>query len=67
MPESTILEAACLAAYHSKARMSSQVPVDYTFIRNVSKPQGAKFGMVIYTKNKTLFVTPKLIKEKENE
>lgn len=56
--DSTILYAAELAAYHSKAKDSAQVPVDYTAIRNVSKPQGAKPGMVIYVKNKTLYVTP---------
>ncbi len=58
IPETTILEAAALAAYHSKARASSNVPVDYTQIRNVKKPGGAKPGMVIYVKNKTLFVSP---------
>lgn len=56
--ETTILEAAQLAAYHSKARASGNVPVDYTQIRNVKKPGGAKPGMVIYVKNKTLFVSP---------
>lgn len=54
-----ILEAAQICAYHSKARESSSVPVDYTLIRYVSKPQGAKPGMVIYINNKTVFVTPK--------
>jgi predicted ribosome quality control (RQC) complex YloA/Tae2 family protein len=34
------------------------VPVDYTEIRHVSKPSGAKPGMVIYVQNKTIFVTP---------
>ncbi len=67
VPESSILEAACLAAYHSKARMSSQVPVDYTLIKNVSKPQGAKYGMVIYVKNKTVYVTPKMIGRQKDE
>jgi predicted ribosome quality control (RQC) complex YloA/Tae2 family protein len=47
-----------LAAWHSKARNSSQVPVDYTEVRHVSKPSGAKPGMVIYVHNKTLYVTP---------
>lgn len=59
IPDSTILEAAQLAAYYSKARESSQVPVDYTLVRNVSKPSGAKPGMVIYVKNKTVYITPK--------
>lgn len=57
-PETTIVEAAVIAAYHSKAKNSSQVPVDYTLIRNVKKPVGSKPGMVIFTNNKTLFVTP---------
>lgn len=57
-PEKTIFEAAVIAAYHSKAKNSSQVPVDYTLIKNVKKPAGSKPGMVIFTNNKTLFVTP---------
>lgn len=57
--EETILYAASLAAYHSKARESGKAPVDYTKIRYVSKPQGAKPGMVIYVNQKTLFVEPK--------
>ena len=56
--DEAILQAAKIAAYHSKAKDGSQVPVDYTKIRNVSKPQGAKPGMVIFVKNKTLYVTP---------
>ena len=56
--DSAILEAAKLAAYHSRGRDSSQVPVDYTEVRNVSKPQGAKPGMVIYVNYKTIYVTP---------
>jgi predicted ribosome quality control (RQC) complex YloA/Tae2 family protein len=56
--EQTLREAAVLAAWHSKGRMSGQVPVDYTEIRHVSKPSGAKPGMVIYVQNKTIFVTP---------
>lgn len=51
-------EAAALAALHSRAKDSAQVPVDYTQVRNVSKPQGAKPGMVIYVNYKTMFVTP---------
>lgn len=51
-------EAAMLAAGHSRARNSAQVPVDYTQVRNVSKPQGAKPGMVIYVNYKTIFVDP---------
>lgn len=53
-----ISQAACIAAYHSKAKTSSSVAVDYTYVKNVKKPNGAKPGMVIFTDNKTLFVTP---------
>ncbi len=56
--EETIMEAAELAAYHSKGRSSSQVPVDYTAVKFVKKPAGAKPGMVIFTNNKTVYVTP---------
>lgn len=56
--EQTLLEAAQLAAYFSKARQSSSVPVDYTQIKYVKKPNGAKPGFVIYEQQKTLFVTP---------
>lgn len=58
IPEQALLEAAHLAAYYSKARNSSQVPVDYTRKKNVKKPTGAKPGMVIYEEQKTLFITP---------
>ncbi len=57
-PEQTLFEAAMLAAYHSKGRESSQVPVDYTAVKFVKKPAGAKPGMVIFTNNRTLFVAP---------
>jgi predicted ribosome quality control (RQC) complex YloA/Tae2 family protein len=57
-PERTLDEAARLAAWFSKARDSSRVPVDYTEVRYVKKPAGAKPGMVIFTHNKTLYVTP---------
>lgn len=53
-----LLECAKLAAYHSKARLSSNVPVDFCEVRYVKKPNGAKPGMVIYTNNYTLYVTP---------
>lgn len=57
--DETILFAATLAAKNSKAANSTNVPVDYTPIKFVKKPVGAKPGMVIYTTNKTVFVTPK--------
>lgn len=56
--EATIFEAAMLAAYFSKAKMSSNAAVDYTLIKFVKKPKSAKAGMVIYTDNKTVYVTP---------
>lgn len=58
--DATLWEAAMLAGYHSKGKNSAQVPVDYTRIRHVSKPQGAKPGMVIYVEYQTIFVTPQL-------
>ena len=57
--ETAIYEAAQIAAAHSKAKDSSQVPVDYTAVKNVSKPSGAKPGKVIYVNYKTVYVTPK--------
>ncbi len=57
--QETIRYAALLAALNSKAANSSQVPVDYTPVKYVKKPKGAKPGMVIYTTNKTVYVTPK--------
>ncbi|MBD0379334.1 Rqc2 family fibronectin-binding protein [Paenibacillus sedimenti] len=56
--DETLLEAAQLAAYFSQAKQSSQVPVDYTFIKHVHKPNGSKPGFVIYVNQKTVFVTP---------
>ncbi len=58
VPDSTLLEAAILAAYHSSAKISYNVPVDYTIVKNVKKPSGAKPGMVIYENFKTINVTP---------
>lgn len=58
VPERTVLEAAQLAAYYSKAQNSANVPVDYTAIKNVKKPNGAKPGMVIYDHYNTLYVDP---------
>ncbi len=55
-----IYEAASIAAYHSKASGSDNVPVDYVPVRYVKKPNGAKPGMVIFTHNQTVYVTPKI-------
>ena len=57
--EETILQAALLAAQNSKAANGANVAVDYTPVKFVKKPNGAKAGMVIYTTNKTVYVTPK--------
>ena len=54
----SIEEAAAIAAYFSDGRASSRVPVDYTLIKYVKKPGGAKPGMVIYTDYKTINVKP---------
>lgn len=56
--DTALTEAANLAAYYSKGKNSSMVPVDYTLRKNVKKPNGAKPGMVIYLTNRTLYVTP---------
>lgn len=58
IPESSLLEAATLAAFYSKGKNSTKVPVDYTLVKNVKKPSGAKPGMVIYSTNKTLYIDP---------
>lgn len=55
-----LLKCAEIAAYHSKAKNSSNVPVDICEVKYVKKPNGAKPGMVIYRNNKTLRVTPKI-------
>ena len=53
-----IREAAMLAVVNSSAKASSNVAVDYTIVKNVKKPNGAKPGMVIYDDYKTEYVTP---------
>lgn len=56
--DTALTEAAMIAAYHSKAKHSSLVPVDYTEVRNLKKPNGAKPGFVIYHVYQTAYVTP---------
>lgn len=56
--DTTILEAANIASYFSKARNSSSVPVDFTQVRHVKKPNGSKPGFVIYDNQQTVYVTP---------
>lgn len=58
VPLTTLEDAAILAAYYSKARLSSKVPVDYTEKKNIKKPKGSKPGMVIYETNSTVYVDP---------
>ncbi|AGB40884.1 putative RNA-binding protein, snRNP like protein [Halobacteroides halobius DSM 5150] len=58
IPEETLLEAAQIAAFYSKGRKSSNVPVDYTKVKYVKKAKGAKPGMVYYENQNTLYVTP---------
>lgn len=58
IPDSVIVKAASIAAFHSKAKNSSKVPVDYTLVKNVKKPSGAKPGMVIYEHYNTVLVEP---------
>lgn len=55
-----LLKCAEITAYHSKARNSSNVPVDVCEVKFVKKPNGAKPGMVIYKNNRTLYVKPKV-------
>ena len=56
--EQSLMEAASLAAYFSQAQGSTKVPVDYTPVKFVKKPAGAKPGMVVYTTYQTLLADP---------
>jgi len=69
VPDRTYLQAASIAAYYSKARGSKNVAVDYTEVKNVKKPPGAKPGMVIYVNYNTIYTNPdeELIKRLENK
>ena len=57
--EYILTKAAEITAFHSKARLSSNVPVDMCEVTFVKKPNGSKPGMVIYANNSTLYVNPK--------
>ena len=61
IPDQTLIEAANLAAYNSKGKDGSNVPVDYCPRKNVKKPGSAKPGLVIYENNKTIYITPDAI------
>lgn len=63
----TLIEAAQLAAFFSKGKLSSNVPVDYTHKKNIKKPAGAKPGKVIYKEFNTIYVTPEETKIKQLE
>ena len=56
--EQSLMEAASLAAYFSQAQGSTKVPVDYTPVKYVKKPAGAKPGMVVYTTYQTMLADP---------
>lgn len=62
VPNTTITQAAEIAAYYSKGKNGSLVAVDYTQKKFVKKPKGAKPGMVIYTNHKTAYVNPSIAK-----
>lgn len=58
VPENILELGAMLAAYHSKAHLSTNIPVDYTYKKHVWKIKGAKPGMVHYENQRTIYVTP---------
>jgi predicted ribosome quality control (RQC) complex YloA/Tae2 family protein len=58
VPRSTIEQAASLAAYYSQARGSTSAPVDYTLQKHVRHMKGGGPGMVVYEREKTLYVDP---------
>ena len=59
-PDDMILsKVAQYAAYFSKARKTSKVPVDYTYIKNIKKPPGSPLGFVIFSTHQTMIVEPK--------
>ncbi len=66
VPKETLEQAAAIAAYFSKARESTNVPIDFTPVENVNKPKGAKPGLVYYDKYQTIYIDPadkKLLKK----
>ena len=58
LPDRAFEEAAALAAYYSKARLSTKVTVDYTQKKHLKKPAGSPPGYVIYHTNYSLFIDP---------
>ncbi|MFO7887528.1 MAG: NFACT RNA binding domain-containing protein [Eubacteriales bacterium] len=65
IPDTTLEEAASYAAYHSNARQSSKVPVNYTYKKHIKKPNNAEPGFVIFKKYYTMYINPQ--KPKENK
>ena len=65
-PAEDYTEAAALAAYYSQAG-DAVTAVDYTRVRNIKKPQGARCGFVTYKTNSTAYVSPSLPKGKKND
>ncbi len=61
VPEELIEKAAGLAAFHSKGKLDQKVTVDYTFIKHVKKPKGAKPGFVIYTDETSIEAKPRAL------
>ncbi|MDR3595817.1 NFACT RNA binding domain-containing protein [Clostridium sp.] len=64
VPDRTLEEAAIIAGYYSKGKASSKLPIDYTKVKELKKPNGSKPGMVIYHTNKTLIINPSDFNEK---
>lgn len=58
VPDDVLLYASEICAFYSKASKSDKVPVDYTLKKHVKRPQGLPLGMVYYTEQKTILVTP---------
>ncbi|MFQ5840319.1 MAG: NFACT RNA binding domain-containing protein, partial [Candidatus Methylomirabilales bacterium] len=58
IPARTLREAAQLAAYYSKARSETKVPVDYTRVKFLRRPRGGKPGTALITQEKTILVRP---------
>jgi predicted ribosome quality control (RQC) complex YloA/Tae2 family protein len=58
VPDKTLEEAAIIAGFYSKGKDSLKVPVDYTKVKELKKPNGSKPGMVIYHTNKTIIINP---------
>jgi len=66
-PFNIIKKAASINALYSKAKLSENVPIDYTFIKFVSRVKGAALGKVIYTNQKTIFVSPEKLSDIGND